>query len=223
MTSKKISQNKVDYFRTTILKWYIQYGRKYPWRERGLSIYEYIIAEVLLQRTRADIVSGVYLPFIKNFEDWDAIVNSDLSEIEKYLKPLGLYRQKAHRLSKLAQEMKLLGGILPTRREEIEKMPFMGQYISNSVELIIFNRKKPLLDVNMSRVLERFFGKRKLADIRYDPYLQNLALRIVNIGKSKELSWGILDFAALICKAIRPLCIECQLKAKCTFFKNVKH
>ena len=32
----------------------------------------------------------------------------------------------------------------------------------------------------MARVLERYFGPRNLADIRYDPYLQELAHKVVD-------------------------------------------
>jgi hypothetical protein len=58
-----------------------------------------------------------------------------------------------------------------------------GQYIANAVLLLCHGEPQPLLDVNMARVLERVFGPKKLADIRYDPYLQQLAMRIVQCKK----------------------------------------
>lgn len=45
--------------------------------------------------------------------------------------------------------------------------------------LVVYGIPEPLVDVNMVRVLERFFGPRKLADIRYDSYLQTLARQVV--------------------------------------------
>jgi A/G-specific adenine glycosylase len=92
--------------------------------------------------------------------------------------------------------------------------------MANSVELIIFNQPAPLLDVNMARVLERFFGERKLADIRYDPGLQDLARKVVSVARSKELNWAILDYATLVCKARRPACEICQLSSKCTYYNQ---
>ena len=53
----------------------------------------------------------------------------------------------------------------------------MAQYIANVVELIIFNQPSPLLDVNMARELERLFGARQMADIRFDTYLQNYLMQ----------------------------------------------
>lgn len=57
-----------------------------------------------------------------------------------------------------------------------------------------------------------------MADIRYDPYLQDLARRVVDVTMSKELNWAILDFAASICKAVKPLCVNCFLNEKCLYF-----
>jgi A/G-specific adenine glycosylase len=75
----------------------------------------------------------------------------------------------------------------------------------------------------MSRLLERYFGKRKMADIRYDPYLQKLSYKIVNHNNSKEINWAILDFAAIICKAQKPLCNECIFLKDCSYAKKLKN
>ncbi len=185
-----------------------------------LNNYQIIIAETLLQRTKAETVSRFFNSFIKDFPDWKSLMTTDIESLEKYLKPIGLYKQRAKRLQSLANEMVKRKGRLPKERDELESIPFLGQYISNAVELIILKRPSPLLDVNMARLLERYFGARTKADIRYDPYLQRLSLMIVNHPKSKEINWAILDYAGLVCKAHKPLCTECTLSARCKFFSN---
>ena len=216
---KHISKNKIDFFQLIILEWYHENGRRFYWRKKNLSNYQYVIAEVLLQRTKAETVAAFYPNFIKEFPDWKSLANAKLKKIAKHLKPIGLYTQRSVRLKNLAIEMVKRNGRLPKDREELESIPFMGQYIANSVELVIFDQPSPLVDVNMSRVLERFFGSRKLADIRYDPYLQELSYKIVEHESAKEINWAILDFAALICKP-KPLCLICPIALKCNFFKN---
>jgi len=204
----------------TLLDWYRINGRKFPWRNNGLTHYQLIIAETLLQRTKAETVSRFYIQFVKDFPNWTILAKAKNKEIENYLKPIGLYRQRAKRLKNLAAEMVKRKGRLPKEREDLESIPFLGQYIANAIELIIFKQPSPLIDVNMARVLERYFGERKMADIRYDPYLQGLARRLVDNPKSKELNWAVLDYAALVCKAQRPLCTECSLRTNCSFFQN---
>ncbi len=218
---RAIRKDKIKFFQEKLLSWYEQNGRTFNWRRKGLTHYQYIIAEVLLQRTKAETIAKFYPNFIKNFPNWKALTKANTKKIEKYLRPIGLYRQRSKRLMSLAKEMVKRNGRLPKGRNELEAIPFMGQYIANAVELVIFNQPSPLVDVNMSRVLERFFGKRKMADIRYDPYLQDLSYKIVDHKKPKEMNWVILDFAALVCKATRPICITCDLKMKCFYYSNL--
>lgn len=212
-----ISQKRVVFFQECILVWYKNHGRKFYWRQKKMSNYQYIITEILLQRTKAETVSKFYPQFITVYPNWKTIADSDVEKIEELIKPIGLYRQRSRKLILLAKEMVKRNQRLPKSREELESIPMMGQYISNAVELLIFKKPVPLVDVNMSRVLERFFGKRKLSDIRYDPYLQNLAYRVVNHARAKEINWGILDFAAIQCKP-KPICSSCELKKGCKYF-----
>ncbi len=222
--SKELSEDeKVKFLQAKLLGWYKKDGRRFYWRKKGLPQYQYIIAEVLLQRTKAETIAKFYPLFILEFPNWQSLANAELSAIELFLKPVGLYTQRALRLQSMAKEMVKRKGRLPRDRKDLESIPFMGQYIANAVELVIFNDPSPLVDVNMARVIERFFGPRKMADIRYDPYLQDLAYKIVNHKQAKYINWAILDFAALICQARQPKCIICSLSINCKFFNFIKN
>jgi A/G-specific adenine glycosylase len=215
---KHIPKEKIEFFQHTILEWYHENGRKFYWRKKGLTNYQLVIAEVLLQRTKAETVATFYPIFIKEFPNWKSLAVASFKKIAEHLKPIGLYTQRSIRLKNLAVEMVKRNGRLPKDRKELESIPFMGQYMANAVELVIFNQPSPLVDVNMSRVLERFFGPRKLADIRYDPYLQELSYKIVEHENAKEVNWAVLDFAAIICKS-KPLCEACFLNRRCNYVK----
>ena len=69
----------------------------------------------------------------------------------------------------------------------------------------------------MARVLERFFGPRQMADIRYDPFLQHLSRAVLSDGDPRIMNWAILDLAALVCKPRNPDCPRCPLKARCRY------
>lgn len=219
----KITGENIKELQDKLLEWFAKNGRKFPWRNKGLTNYQIVIAETLLQRTKAETIAKFYKPFVKEFPNWKSLLNADINKLEEYLRPVGLYRQRAKRLQSLATEMVKRNGKLPKDRKELESIPFLGQYIANSIELIIFKQPSPLIDVNMARVLERYFGERKLADIRYDPYLQKLCYRVVNHPNPKAINWAILDFAALVCKAPKPLCSICPISDKCNYFKKVKN
>jgi len=215
--TKQIHDEKIVFFQEQLLLWFKANGREFPWRDPSLNTYQIIISEILLQRTKAETVSKFYQNFLITFPNWETLANAKLKTIEEFLKPIGLFKQRAARLHKLAVYMVEKMGILPTERNKLEDISFMGQYIANAVELLIYKKNKPLLDVNMARVLERYYGPRKKADIRHDPYLQELSSRVVNHKNSKELSWAILDFAALMCKPSNQKCNTCILSNRCKF------
>ena len=50
--------------------------------------------------------------------------------------------------------------------------------------------------------------------------LHALALRLVSGKRSLEVNWAALDFGALVCRARRPLCPECPLRARCQYARS---
>ncbi len=204
-------------FQVRLLGWFTRCARKYPWRRRRASRYHKVVAEVLLQRTRADVVARFLPTFLERFPSWERLSSAGEEELGEFLRPLGLWRRRAASLKKLADEMALRQGRFPQSRVEIESLPGVGQYIANAVMLFCHGASEPLLDVNMARVLERYFGPRTLADIRYDPYLQHLSRRVLLDADALSINWAILDLAALICTSRKPRCDECPLSPDCLY------
>jgi A/G-specific adenine glycosylase len=205
-----------------LLHWWRSNKRQFPWRRVGASRYHQIVSEVLLQRTLAPTVAAFWPTFIARFPGWQSIADAPLRDIERVLQPIGLSKQRAPRLKALATILAKSCGRFPAARDHIEALPGVGQYIANAILLFCHNKRHPLIDVNMARVLERYFGPRTLADIRYDPYLQGLAHAVV-VGKHpRELNWAILDFAALVCTLRRPRCPACPLSKECYYANKTK-
>lgn len=213
------TEQRIEWFRSRIRRWFDSNGRHFRWRNRSASSYEKIVSEVLLQRTRAETIADFFPLFIRAFPSWSALHQASSGELEEFLLPIGLWRRRSISLKNLAKEMTSRRGRFPVDRAEVEELPNVGQYIANAIELFCHNRPRPLLDVNMARVLERFFGPRTLADIRYDPYLQTLASRAVQSNEPAVVNWAILDFAAKVCKP-KPDCVACPLRERCAFVRK---
>lgn len=212
-----ITEHDIRHFQDRLLTWYRDHGRHFPWRNKSANTYQKILAEVLLQRTQARAVSRFFPEFIRRFPSWVKLALASEEDLRGYLQPLGLWRRRAASLQRLALEMARRRGRFPENRGEIESLPGVGQYITNSILLFVHGEPHPLLDTNMARVLERYFGPRKLADIRYDPYLQTLSKAVINSDDAAELNWAILDHAALVCKLKNPRCGDCPVESGCKF------
>ena len=206
--------------RRRLLAWYANNGRDFPWRRSTLSNYKLVITELLLQRTRAETVASFFSTFINQYPSWLKLAEANEAEISQIIKPLGLWKRRARTLKQLAIVMAERNGRFPRTRAGVEALPGVGQYIANAILLLCHGEMQPLLDASMARVLERVFGPRKLADIRYDPYLQDLAFEIVQCKEAKELNWAILDLAASKCFSRNPLCHSCPLEDVCLEVNN---
>lgn len=216
-----LTQQKINNFQQKLLEWFSVEGRTFPWRNSSANNYQRIISEVILQRTKAETASKFFRKFINKYPSWNKLALASEAELKQDFMPIGLHNQRGFRVFKLAQEMNKRKGVFPSTRAEVEEIPMMGQYITNAYELFILKKPSPLLDVNMARVLERYFGPRSMADIRYDPYLQALAKMIVDHHDTIKINWAILDLGAMICKKRKPLCLSCPINLTCAFYNKI--
>ncbi|MFC1901035.1 hypothetical protein ACFLYN_05525 [Chloroflexota bacterium] len=223
ISNKDLSINYPDtklitLFQKELLHWYYINGRKYPWRSPSATNYIRIVCEVLLKRTRAETVASFAPDFFRKYPSWKKLSSASEQQLQADLRPIGLWRQRSTPLLNLAKVMASKYGRFPKERIEIESLPGVGQYTANAILLFYFHRPEPLLDTNMSRVLERYFGPRLLSDIRYDPYLQNLSKIVVNCDDPISINWAILDFAALVCTPTNLQCADCPITYSCKHF-----
>lgn len=199
------------------MEWFQTYGRVFPWRSGRQDVYSMVLSEILLQRTTATAVAAFVPGFLGRYPSWQSLASGPLGDIEEALKPIGLWRRRAATLQRLAEAVIGMRGQVPCDRPSLENLPGVGQYICSAVLLLVYGQRQPLLDTNMARVLERFFGPRQLADIRYDPYLQQLARSVVDCTETVHVNWAIMDLAAGICRIRTPLCQQCPLQERCLY------
>lgn len=214
------NKNKIKFFRRILLTWFDTNKRDFPWRKENITNYQIIISEILLQRTKAETVSNYFNIFFKKYPDWQELTKASINDLEKILQPLGLQKHRAKRLYNIAQEYRKKNGNLPKNKNELNDSNLATQYVSSAYELFILNHRAALLDVNMSRLLRRFFYPKEFEDVRNDKIVIDLAHNIINVKSCKELNWAILDFSALICKSQKPKCIECKLNSNCASYKQ---
>ena len=199
-----------------LIAWYEQHGRDFPWRHAS-SCYDRVIAELLLQRTQATTVSRFYATFLRAYPSWERLSLAKESDLQRLLKPVGLWRQRARMFVQLSHALAELDYKLPCTRQALEQLPGISQYMASAILLLCYGRKEPLLDVNMARVLERVYGPRKLADIRYDPFLQEIAHSTVEVTDPITVNWAVMDLAATTCLRNKPRCSKCPLANICRY------
>ena len=201
-------------FQAAVLQWAEGRRRSFPWRRVDRSPYELVLAEVLLQQTRAEHVAAIFEDVVNRCPDWPALAKISVVDLEDLLRPLGLQRRRAAALHALAEAV--VQGGLPQTASGLEKLPGIGQYMARAIAAQLSMEVVAPIDTNVARVLERVFGPRKLADIRHDPGLQRLALSLVPPSDSGGYLVALIDFGAIVCRSRVPQCAECPV-GSCRF------
>ncbi|RYD83806.1 MAG: hypothetical protein EOP84_07245 [Verrucomicrobiaceae bacterium] len=150
------------------------------------------------------------------------MANCPIDDLEKALQPIGLWRRRAQSLKGLATFAAENHGRFPISDQELTKVPAVGQYVANAIMMFQHGIARPLLDVNMARVLERVVRSRRLADIRHDPWLQQASHFLVKGDNAAVTNWATLDFAAIVCSARAPECNACPFQKSCSHALNAK-
>lgn len=208
-------------FSGALLPWFKEHGRRFPWRTTT-DCYERVIAEFLLQRTNATMAARHYPLFVGKYPNWESIADASELDLQQAFKPIGLWKKRARALFDLSRVLVKSNFILPSTRDELESLPGISQYIASAVLLFCFEQKEPLLDSGMARVLNRVYGGRRLADLRYDSELQYLAWSVVQVDDPIATNWATLDLAATVCLRVNPKCWSCPLIGFCKTGTNSK-
>lgn len=202
-------------FRKAVLKWFRLHPRSFPWREQR-DPYAVLIGELLLQRTRGEHVVAVYETLMRRWPDPSRLSRARETTIARVIRPLGLAK-RAPILKQLGRTLADLEAV-PTAPEELARLPGVGPYASHSVPVFASGEDLPLVDWVIARVLRRYFGLPEGRRPNADRELWQLAARLAERGRARELWLGTLDFAAAVCRP-RPLCGECPLNPTCRYYR----
>ena len=192
-------------------QWYGVNGRQFEWRT-WTDVFRLAVAELFLQRTRAAVVADFLPGFLREYPDWAAVARADRQVLTDTLGPLGLRHRRTATLVALAESF------LANPEQALERHPGIGQYIGRAIRVATVSSREAMVDTNFVRLLRRQFGGNWMADYRYDPRLQELALELVMAADDpRHVNWAVLDFGATVCKPRAPLCGACPLSQDCAF------
>ncbi|MDI6732681.1 MAG: DNA glycosylase [Planctomycetota bacterium] len=204
------SSKRIRKFRRRILLWFNHHKRNYPWRSTR-NPFRILIAEMMLQRTRANQVEKVYRDFFSRFKTARDVASASMKELRKVLHPLGLrWRVKKFRemTSVLVNDF---NSRVPRTREELLKLPGVGDYITGMVLSLAYGKREWIVDSNVVRVFKRYFGMRTSKEGRRDRHIIETAGKYALCRNTGKANMALLDFGALICTPINPDCNNCFL------------
>jgi len=208
--SKGASTKKVDFFRHEIQEWWKSNRRDFPWR-MPVQPYSWLIAELMLRRTRASQVVPVYEAFMQEFPTPEDLSAADEGVVIEMLRPLGLawrvpaFKQLALRI------VTEHGGQVPRDRGALLALPGVGDYVAEAVRCFGFGEAVAIVDANTVRVSARYFGFEFDPDSRRSrpPARRRFSSKRISGGgnmsvtETKSAIWSARDWAkALVASTV---------------------
>lgn len=207
------------FFVKNLLSWFEENKREFPWRIEGkANPYHILVAELMLKKTRADNASAVYSQFIELFPTPKRVTMASDKTLETILQPLGLINQRKKAVSSIFTTInEKYHGKIPREKDDLQSLPYVGDYTVNAVLCFGFNQRVPIVDVNVTRICQRIFGFEAYGDPRVDTHIWEYLEKIIPHKKYKAFNLALLDFGALMCTSKNPRCSDCCFKKMCVY------
>lgn len=196
--------------------YYAAYGRSFPWRKENTSPFGILVAEILLKQTHANKVAKVWPSLVDQYRDADELAAADPRQLLTTIAELGFGNQRTSALIELASSIRQAGDV-PDRVEDLLNLPYVGIYTAHAVACFAFDQRVPVVDLSVIRVISRVTGINAPTDIRRAPLVWDVAWAALPQQDVKEHNYGLLDFAAAICKPRGPICEGCVTAAECAY------
>lgn len=215
--SELLVPTKVNWYRRQLIFWQKTNLREFPWRHTS-DPYKVLVAEFLLQRTDAVTVLPLYNSFIARYPTIQALSEAQVKEIESFLQPLGLFFRatRLHQTATIILNKKQ--GKVPNTEQQLLELPGIGKYTARAICACAFNQPVAVLDTNVARILERFFGLQGERVKSRCKLLWQAAELTAPRRKVGKWNLTLLDFGALVCTARNPACSSCLLAKKCSWY-----
>lgn len=196
--------------------YYRENGRAFPWRTTR-DPFHLAVAEILLQKTRAESVVGVYASLIAEYPTARVLSDADRDQIELRLRPLGLSRKRASHLLRMACIVCEAGeAIFDDWGRLLADVPGLGAYAARAIACFARGESVGIVDANIARIERRVFriAARDPRTVIFQHYADEVAFAAVD---ARETNFGLLDLGALVCLP-DPHCDVCPLDRICAKF-----
>lgn len=205
---------------TKLFQWYSKSKRRFPWRVKSTP-YKIMVAEFMLQRTKAEQVVPVYKKFLQQYPEVESLSKAKFSSVEKYTSTLGLHWRAVNFIKAAKHITTNINGAFPQTRKELVEIPGVGDYVGGAISAVCFNKADYVIDSNIARLINRYYNLQLTGEIRRKKIIIDKAKQLFKVKDQKNFLFAILDFTALVCKPLKPLCFQCPIKRSCKFQEKV--
>lgn len=186
--------------------------------ERRESFLEYtepwqlLVATIMSAQCTDARVNIVSKELFAKYPTVDALAQADTEDLERVIRPVGFYHNKAANIKACAQGIVThFGGEVPHTIEELTSLAGVGRKTANVVRCHIFKEPAIVVDTHVKRIAKRLGLTDTLDPVKAEFRL----MEVVPKDHWSRLNIQLMSFGRETCTGQRPRCSECFLKDLC--------
>jgi A/G-specific adenine glycosylase len=195
-----------------LLGWYQRSRRDLPWREPGVSAWQILVSEIMLQQTPVARVLPIWTEWVRRWPTPSATAAASAADVLRAWGKLG-YPRRAKRLHECATVIaRDHGDVVPDDVETLLGLPGIGSYTARAVACFAYHKPVPVVDTNVRRVVAR--AVHGLADAGAPSAARDhadVSALLPDDDRAPQFSLALMELGATVCTARAPRCGLCPL------------
>lgn len=201
-----------------VIEWFT---RNMPVAETELHYsnpYELLVAVILSAQCTDKRVNLITPALFEAYPTVEAMAQASSDNIYEYIKSVSYPNNKARHLAGMARMLvEEFRGEVPSDVDNLQRLPGVGRKTANVMASVVWGKAAMAVDTHVFRVANRI----GLTNNSKTP-LETERTLVKHIPEElipKAHHWLILH-GRYVCKARRPLCLECGLREACKYYQK---
>ncbi|AFC52002.1 mutY [Mycobacterium paraintracellulare] len=194
------------------MAWYETSRRDLPWREPGVSAWQILVSEFMLQQTPVARVLPIWSDWVRRWPTPSATAAASAADVLRAWGKLG-YPRRAKRLHECATVIaRDHDDVVPDDVDTLLTLPGVGSYTARAVACFAYRRRVPVVDTNVRRVVARVVHG--LADAGAPSATRDhadVSALLPDDATAPQFSVALMELGATVCTARTPRCGLCPL------------
>lgn len=195
-----------------LVRWYANARRDLPWRARGVSAWQILVSEFMLQQTPVARVAPIWVDWVDRWPTPSATAQAGSAAVLRAWGKLG-YPRRAKRLHECATVIAAEhGDVVPDDVDSLLELPGVGAYTARAIACFAYGQSVPVVDTNVRRVVARAVQGR--ADAGSPSAVRDhaeVAALLPDDDSAPVFSAALMELGATVCTARSPKCGICPL------------
>lgn len=177
------------------------------------SPFQLLVAVVLSAQTTDESVNKVTPALFKAYPTSKEMARASISNIEPYIRCIGLYRNKARSISALSKDLEAkFNGVVPSSYKDLMSLAGVGRKTANVVRSVAFDIPSFAVDTHVDRVSKRLGLAKPYDSVEK---VEEKLKRKIDRDRWNQGHHDFIFFGRYLCTARHPQCQKCPFTSFC--------